>query len=608
MSNSSITKKLIAAAHKQRHLLEHALADCFDTCLDGLYKTYHSVKELHEKDSYFFMRASRTYVLKNEITNIQEEYDSRLERAVEVFHERKIHCKEILLSMINELEAIVSTSEIRKYLDELSVMISNIISNDPVFALCRTDNFFQWIIQILLVSKPDILNQYHHQDTFQDKLHQLMKNIERERLEVLRRKENNVSILAQYFETFIVKLNALLKKNVSSTTKIVWYDASIGNEENQSYVKQIQKKFSTNEVVQCVNENHLVQLIRCESFDEIILITSGKTGKSIIDKIGYYWNLKGIIIYCSNINYHQTWAKPYKKVTLVTNKFCDVLIDIENILDGKSYFIIKGFTYDDICLNLRTTHNANYYLSPKVDDGFIISNFYEVILNINFQKEIMQQLHNKIQTKGFFNNQLPAHFQLPNLESVAEHFIKAFDTEPSKSIEDKIINLYSKSKPCLYKVVNDVLNLLDEELILLIGDYIKTLRYSLIKYVDNEPKMKYARILKLYRGIYLDQQSTENFLKKFKVNDYIIFPSFLSTTMDKATALQFSQQKGVLFEIIIDTTSDIPNNMPKCIKAVSEFKNEEEIVFNCFSMLKVNTITTQNENFYLYQCSLENLG
>jgi hypothetical protein len=78
--------------------------------------------------------------------------------------------------------------------------------------------------------------------------------------------------------------------------------------------------------------------------------------------------------------------------------------------------------------------------------------------------------------------------------------------------------------------------------------------------------------------------------------------------MDKDTALQFCQQRGVLFEILIDTKSNMGDNIPKCIQAVSAFKNEEEIVFNCFSMLKVNAITTQNENFYLYQCSLEILG
>ena len=39
------------------------------------------------------------------------------------------------------------------------------------------------------------------------------------------------------------------------------------------------------------------------------------------------------------------------------------------------------------------------------------------------------------------------------------------------------------------------------------------------------------------------------------------------------------------------------DNIPKCIKAVSAFKNEEEIIFNCFSMLKVNAIIRQEENF-----------
>ena len=394
---------------------------------------------------------SRTYDLKNKITYIQKAYDWRSKQALQEFNERKNYCKEILLSMINELESIVNTSEIRNYLHQLSVMISRIVENDPVFALCRTDSIFQWILQVFLVSNPDFLNKLTRRETFQDKLQQLMSKITRERSEVSERKENNVLKIAQYFNTFIDKVNSSLLQNVSSAIKIIWYDASIKNDENQTYIKQIQGKFPTNELVECVNKNCLFRLIQNESKDQIILITSGKTGQLIIDEIGFYWNLKGIIIYCSNINYHQTWAKPYKKVTLVTNRFPDVLIDIENILHGKSYFIIKGFTYDDICCNLRKIHNPNYYLSSKVNDGFIIGDFNEINLDINFQKETMRQLYNKIQTKHVFNGQLPTHFQLSNLESVAEHFIDVFNNESSESIQNQIINLYSRSKPVYIK-------------------------------------------------------------------------------------------------------------------------------------------------------------
>jgi hypothetical protein len=141
------------------------------------------------------MRAPRTYRLKNEITHIQEHYNSLTERAIRVFNEQKNHCKEILLSMISELEDIVNTSEIRGYLHELSVFISSIVENDPVFAVCRTDNIFQWILQILLLSDPGFVSKLTGTKTYQDKLQQLMERIQGERSEVFNRKENNVSKL-----------------------------------------------------------------------------------------------------------------------------------------------------------------------------------------------------------------------------------------------------------------------------------------------------------------------------------------------------------------------------------------------------------------------------
>ncbi|CAF4516744.1 unnamed protein product [Rotaria sp. Silwood2] len=554
------------------------------------------------------MRVSRIYYLKDEITQLQKDYDFRTRQALDQFNQQKNHCKEILLTTIDELECIVNTSEIRNYLHDLSVMISNIIDNDPIFLLCRTNSIWQWILEILSVSTPDFVNNLSGGETFQEKLKELMKKIRRESSEVSERKDKNVSKLAEYFKTFIDKINNLQTHSTPRAIKIVWYDASVGNEENQSYVKRIQEKFPKNTFIQCINEDSLIQLIVSETAHEIILITSGKNGKSIIDKIGYYWNLQGVIIYCSNVNYHQIWTKPYKKITLVTNRFGDVLDEIDNILGGKSYFILKGFTYDDICLNLKVIHSPYYYLSSVATDGFVISSFSQVNLDTQYHKRIMQQLHKKIQEKNVFSGQVPIHFQLSNLESVAEHFIQAFDTKSLKPIEHQIIHFYSQSTPCFYKVVNDVLNLLDEELIVLIGDYIKTLRYALIIYTDDESKMKNKRTLELYRGIYLDQQSKENFLKKFKINDYIIFPSFLSTTMGKATALQFCQENGVLLKITIDTESSRGGNAPKCIKQISKFSEEEEVLFNCFSMLKVNNITEIKSNFYIYECSQETLG
>ena len=78
---------------------------------------------------------------------------------------------------------------------------------------------------------------------------------------------------------------------------------------------------------------------------------------------------------------------------------------------------------ENLILLSKALHYPNYYLSSKANNGFIIGNFNEINLNINFQKETMRQLFNKIQTKHVFNGQLPTHFQLSNLESVAEHCI-----------------------------------------------------------------------------------------------------------------------------------------------------------------------------------------
>ncbi|CAF1174269.1 unnamed protein product [Rotaria sordida] len=176
----------------------------------------------------------------------------------------------------------------------------------------------------------------------------------------------------------------------------------------------------------------------------------------------------------------------------------------------------------------------------------------------------MTELHSLLKSKNIYSNCIPNHFQLENLMICAERFVDALKkSEPAKNI----IRLYTAAASFYYQIINDILNLLDEELILLIQDYIKALRYALLIYSDTSNRIPYTKNVKLYRGLYLGTaNSFEEFLRKFNVNDTIIFPAFLSTSLNKDAARVFAGEKGILLDISADCTK---SNKPKSICAES---------------------------------------
>lgn len=126
---------------------------------------------------------------------------------------------------------------------------------------------------------------------------------------------------------------------------------------------------------------------------------------------------------------------------------------------------------------------------------------------------------------------------------------------------------------------------------------------SKLVYVDKTNRVPVCTKVKLYRGLHLKQQNSfQEFQRKFRLVDVIIFSSFLSTSLDMARAESFTYGKGVILEIFADCTQI---NKPKNIAAVSCFSNENEVLLNCFSILTVQNIRIHKKKIIIYECTFE---
>ena len=62
-----------------------------------------------------------------------------------------------------------------------------------------------------------------------------------------------------------------------------------------------------------------------------VVITSGGLGSALLPKIQNFKNLMGVLVFCFDTDYHNTWASKFKKVEGVTADLGEALEISNNI-------------------------------------------------------------------------------------------------------------------------------------------------------------------------------------------------------------------------------------------------------------------------------------
>ena len=602
----------MALARQQQEALKQLIARLFDKSLEGLHRTKDEVDDLRESHCWYHPNIYQLNGLKGKISSIQRDYDQKIDEILNEIRAKKAEIKEILYNALGQLETTIDKNLVKKYMDQLLKECDKLLENISTFVLLGSVfgalGLFAILAVIIAAAGGSVamglgtlglgvlVGGVTSEVLFRNKLAELSEKLAESIVTVQGQKNQQSNQLNSYFNDFVLYL--CQNDSSNSTVHIIWFDKNIRTDENQSFANRLSHEFSAGkyQLIKFDQETAVIEFVRTNITNNIILIISGSAGHAVISEIGHYWNLKGIIVFCIRVDDHRLWAGNYKKLLLVTHSATEVIEKIKHIECGEIYFLLNGFSLEDVRLKLK---NIDYYFSTK-NDGFMIQDLKSINSALSHHRNIVEQLHQKIIAKNIYPNGIPNHFGLNNLYQFVDEFLQALkQSKPEK----EIIYLYTKEKPYYSKIVNDILNRLDEELIELIGDYIKALRYALINYIDTNDKTPTSSNLKLYRGLCLnDGNSLKEFQRKFRVADVIIFPSFVSTSLDRAVANSFTRGKGVVLEITADCSR---MNKPKNISAVSHYKNEEEVLLNCFSVLQVINIREISNNLVLYECTLK---
>ena len=603
---------IVNLARQQQQELSVLMEKLFDDSVEGLDGMKSAIGWFRSQKLYDYSDVRQICQLKETLLSIQAQFDARRNHTSTMIEENKKNTQDILLRASAQLKIDMNNNRVRQHikelvrdLDTLTKHMLDSTSLGSTLAVFDLDDTGTRITDLESVSKfsgamklgiEAAFGGAVRELTFRGKLLSLERILKDDICKVKNLKNQKMKELGTYFDHFERRLRQT--SGSSSTTDIVWFDVNIQTDENQYFANELSREFPLEkyQVILFDLPASAIEYILSNTERNVILMTSGSAGRCVIPEVGHYFNIKGIIIFCIQVDDHLLWANDFKKVLLVTSSRNEVVKEIKRIECGDIYFLINGFSLQDLVISLSA--KAGHYLSTE-PGGFLIEDLKCIDPDKTYHYRKIEELHNLLASKNMYANGAPTHFSSAGLYNFVDCFLEALE---KKNSEMAILELYTAEWPFYYKIVNEILNRLDADLIELAGDYIKALRRALTVYVDATNKVQSTTIVKVYRGLRLTDKSLTEFLRKFKVPDVIIFPSFLSTSMDEATAKSFAGSQGVVLEI---STGYAQTNKPKNLSAVSAHTAENEVLLNCFSVLKVKRITKITDSLIHYECILD---
>ena len=313
------------------------------------------------------------------------------------------------------------------------------------------------------------------------------------------------------------------------------------------------------------------------------LICPGSQFEKLINCLIKYNNIQeiiiGLVIYTLNADKYSYLTKKYK-INGIFTKQEEIILYIRKrkMKNNISYKIPKIITFDD--------YNEKYIEFHKIISlqygKLYQKSSYLTALNI-LEDYLLSDKKNEMDSYDI-------NLLLSNLEVFSA---------PQRDYK-KIIQEYTNES--FYRLFNKWLNEVDPLAIKKIAFFISGLQLSLNIYGIKEKKGFNSKAV-LYRGVLFNYSLITNYLRN--IGNIITFPSFLSTTLDKEVAKEFShyntpkKERNGLF-----STTYIININPRNdwisqgfrIDAISYYQNEKEILFQPFCFFKLINVNVDMDN------------
>ena len=347
-----------------------------------------------------------------------------------------------------------------------------------------------------------------------------------------------------------------------------------------------------------------------------VIISSGISGKDIINVCKNYKFIKEVIIFCRNIDYNKHYIEEYPNIIKkVFNSINSVYTYIKSF--GK-YILCQReksryiFSEEEIQMN-RQIDLCPVITAQEYDDCyFLVHKAYSF-----FFKEIggfFQGFLDKFYKKRIFEEKYYDKMINQNFDEIYENLKDLVGIRDNNTFVEKSIRLYTAQSKFVY-LINKMMRNFEKGLISF-AYYMGPLLYGLNKYVYDNPKFAMSKKMTLYR--IMKCSKLDFYQYKLNLGHIICFPSLTSTSYEpinfKPTNLaqqlnksknnnminvkiifNYNYKKGYISPGIIIGQNKGHDSMP-----LSNYDEKEVILFP-FTFCKIKEINSSEDNGMKFQ-------
>ena len=411
-----------------------------------------------------------------------------------------------------------------------------------------------------------------------------------------------------------------LIKRDKLNVNLIYFDLNMTNKENYDYYIKFK--------IDVVGGFHAIDDldILIDYFESIksknisfIIISSGTSGKDVIEICQKYSFVKEVIIFCRNYSYNEHYIKDYpnfvKKVLTSIESVYEYIKTFSNDIkneesekDEKKYI----FSEDEISMDRRINqcpvisakeYDDCYFLIHKAYSFFFKKGleFFDSYPEITFKKDYFE----KMKKIGFMK------------DSAIYNKIKELIGITNNNIfVEESIRLYTSQSIFVYLLNKNLRNF--EKGLISLAYYMGPLLYGLNKYIRWNPSFAMSKSMTLYRIIKCSKLDFYQY--KLNLGHIICFPSMTSTSyepiefeptnlaqkinsnnkinedmLNVKMIFNYNYKEGNISPGII-----IGNNKGHDLKPLSEFDEKEVILFP-FTFAKINKIYSSEEGEINFQ-------
>ena len=370
---------------------------------------------------------------------------------------------------------------------------------------------------------------------------------------------------------------------------LIWLNAEIDENNNDCYKNLEQLCEVINNVNAFTDVDECIDFISNIKQTITFLIISEEFSAKVTPVVENISHINSIYICCQNDIKHEEWTQEYSKIK-------GIYADIKSICDVLKQ-TIEDFDHDSVPISfIKITDEVANPKLDELDPSFMYTQIMkEILLSIDFQEE-----HRK---EFLAYCRQPCHENPIAVESV-----------------DKLEKEYHNNRPIwwytcpsfLYGMLNKALRLMDVDLIIKMGFFIRDLHND-IATIHSEQSDDFSdfTLFTAYRGQGISQKDFER-LKEAQ-GGLMSFNNFLSTSFEQSVAFTLADSAvqnpdlvGILFQI---TIKPFVSSCPFAILiGISYFKEEQEILFSMHSIFRIESIkqTDDNSRIWLVNLTLTN--